>query len=95
MTSATPESSSRLPRSTSPWLPVIPMAVRWAPGMGCGRIAQLLNMFADGLNFFGVACAFMTTNMGDPSALSLLAVYREMEGRAMFEAGAWTVNSGQ
>ncbi len=34
MTSLTPGRFSKAPRSTVPLLPVMPIAVRWAPGMG-------------------------------------------------------------
>jgi len=51
MTSATPERSSKFPRSISPGLPVMPMAVRWAPE-GVGAEPQLLDMIADRLDLF-------------------------------------------
>src|SRR5262245_13346901 len=35
MTSVTPGRFSNAPRSTDPRFPVMPIAVRWAPGMGC------------------------------------------------------------
>ena len=35
MTSSTPWSDSKWAGSTTPRLPVMPIAVRWAPGIGC------------------------------------------------------------
>ena len=52
MTSCTPGISSRVPCSTSPLFPVIPMAVRVAPGIGVSAITELFNFFANGAHLF-------------------------------------------
>ena len=67
ITSATPASSSMFPRSTSPWLPVIPIAVRCAPGSGCARYPSPSICSQTALISSGVACAFITTSMVLPS----------------------------
>ena len=63
ITSATPASSSMLPRSTSPWLPVIPMAVRCAPGMEWARYPRDSIFWQTARTWSSVACACMTTSI--------------------------------
>src|SRR5579863_9221946 len=71
MTSATPERSSKLPRSISPGLPVMPTAVRWAPGSGWARKPNCSIWSQTAWISSGVACAFMTTNIALPQTISL------------------------
>src|SRR5712691_6396501 len=69
MTSCTPAISSSVPCSTSPLFPVMPIAVRCAPGMAWARYPSF-SIFSQTLRTCSsVACAFMTTNM-DSSYLS-------------------------
>src|SRR6266849_11105991 len=62
MTSCTPGISSS-PISTRPWLPVMPIAVRCAPGMLCGRSPCASIFLHTARTCSSVACACITTNI--------------------------------
>src|SRR5581483_10688602 len=66
MTSCTPAISSSVPCSTSPLLPVMPMAVRVAPAMGCARYPSFAILSQTARTCSSVACDFMTTNISSP-----------------------------
>ena len=71
MTSCTPGISSSDPGSTSPWLPVMPMAVRCAPGMEWARYPSASIFWQTARTWSSVACAFMTTSIGKTSEYSV------------------------
>src|SRR5256886_15871947 len=62
MTSCTPGISSN-PISTRPWFPVMPIAVRCAPGMLCGRSPCASIFLHTARTCSSVACACITTNI--------------------------------
>src|SRR5664279_4903732 len=66
MTSCTPSISSKVPISTSVWLPVTPMAVRDAPGMACARKPSDSIFSHTRSTCSSEACAFMTISIRDP-----------------------------
>src|SRR5215831_18496268 len=70
MTSCTPGISSSVPCSTSPLLPVIPIAVRVAPGIGWARYPSFSIFWQTARTCSSVACAFMTTNINSPGNYS-------------------------
>ena len=60
-----------VPGSTSPLLPVMPMAVRCAPGMECARYPIFSIFWQTSRTCSSVACAFITTSIGSPRELLL------------------------
>ena len=58
MTSLTPGKFSRTSGSAVPGLPVMPMAVRFAPGMAMGLEAHALDVADDGFDLFGPGAGF-------------------------------------
>ncbi len=71
MTSCTPAISSSDPESTSPLLPVMPMAVRCAPGMEWARYPSASIFWQTARTCSSLACAFITTSMCLPRTISL------------------------
>src|SRR5262245_11155565 len=63
MTSVTPGRFSKAPRSTDPRVPVMPIAVRCAPGMGCAWRPRLSTAETTRRMSSGEADASMTINM--------------------------------
>src|SRR4051794_35911538 len=63
MSSCTPGSTSSVRGSTALRLPVMPMAVRVAPGSGCGVSCRRLTAASTCSTCSGVACLSMTTSM--------------------------------
>src|SRR5262249_36064462 len=59
----TPDISPSVPCSRAPLLPVTPMAVRCAPGMGCARYPSDSMRSQTARTCSSVACAFITTSM--------------------------------
>src|SRR5437899_8961513 len=83
MHSPTPGMDSRTPRSTAPLLPVMPMAVRIEPGIGCALRPRLSMRLQTSRTCSSVACDCMTTSMdGSPSAVSEFSVYGKLAGAA-------------
>src|SRR5205823_5716318 len=61
--SATPAMFSKRAGSTAPWLPVMPIAVRVAPGMTCGRYPRCSISFTTAATSCSAAPAFITISM--------------------------------
>ncbi len=75
MHSTTPGRDSRTPRSTASLLPVMPMAVRIEPGMGCALRPRLSIRLQTSRICSSVAWDCMTTSMGgSPGAASRVLV---------------------
>src|SRR5690242_17273131 len=66
MHSTTPGSDSRTPRSISPLLPVMPMAVHRDPGIGCALRPRLSMRLQTARTCSSVAWDCMTTSMEGP-----------------------------
>jgi hypothetical protein len=64
MTSRTPGRPSKIGASTAPLLPVIPIAVRCAPGMGCAFIPRASTTATTPRISSGVALCRITTSTG-------------------------------
>ena len=73
ISSCTPAISSSVPGSTSPLFPVMPMAVRCAPGMAWARYPMDSIFWHTARTCSSVACACITTNMQVPRRMQ---VYR-------------------
>src|SRR5437660_12361401 len=83
MHSPTPGMDSRTPRSTAPLLPVMPMAVRIEPGIGCALRPRLSLRLQTSRTCSSVACDCMTTSLdGSPSAVSEFSVYGKLAAAA-------------
>src|SRR5690242_13874514 len=65
MHSITPGIDSSTPRSTDPWFPVMPIAVRPAPGIGCARNPSFSIRSHTARTCSSVACDCITTSMMD------------------------------
>src|SRR6267143_2321012 len=63
MTSATPDRFSKRRPSIGPGFPVIPMAVRVAPGIGCARKPIASTILTTASTSRAVALAFITINI--------------------------------
>src|SRR5580704_3234935 len=87
MTSCTPDISSSVPGSTSPLFPVMPIAVRSAPGMEWARYPSASIFWQTARTCASVACACITTNMNPPRKVQ---VYRRRRWTAnRIEFGSW------
>src|SRR5580658_9471555 len=71
MHSITPGSDSRTPKSTAPLFPVIPIAVRIVPGMGCAFSPKLSMRSHTPRICSSVACDCMTTSISGSPRLSV------------------------
>src|SRR6266849_4682884 len=91
MHSPTPGMDSRTPRSTAPLLPVMPIAVRIEPGMGCALRPRLSIRWQTARTCSSVACDCMTTSIdGSPGAVREVSVYGKLAGAANIdELGSW------
>src|SRR5262245_49564020 len=80
MTSRTPGRLSKMGASTAPLFPVMPMAVRWLPGMGCAFMPRASTAATTPRMSSGVALCRITTSMSGPGGeTALLAAVREVE----------------
>ena len=68
MASRTPGRLSKIDGSSPPLLPVIPMAVRWAPGMTWGRSPRERIFSTTASTWASVALGFITTSMLGPAS---------------------------
>src|SRR6266852_9063735 len=91
MHSPTPGMDSRTPRSTAPLLPVMPMAVRIEPGIGCALRPRLSMRLQTSRTCSSVACDCMTTSMeGSPGVVREYRVYGKLAGAANTDGlGSW------